>query len=299
MDGAEMIQTIEFSVLLANILAIGLPIIFMCLAILLLVFLRDGPTSRFRRYLSYLVKPPRLDQESSVSRNDKIRIFFYYLGIVLFLSSFVIGEFYEVVLDLLLPVTQGSSGSTREVTSIIFQSPFSAGWCGSLPWVGLDSYYETWQWIYVTGALTDNPGFLSQINLTLILFSMGVGFVFLIPLGLKRIRQSFLPSMFFFMTGMSIFTKAAISSLAYAAALAYGGVELGYSTFTVTGAMIPGLTSLVLVLLLLVIAMFGLFSFLGRRLWKAFYQDSRTRNWFTVYVALSFWMSIVLTILVV
>lgn len=105
--------------------------------------------------------------------------------------------------------------------------------------------------------------------------------------------------MLFFMTGMSIFTKAAISSLAYAAALAYGGVELSYSTFTVTGAMIPGLTSLVLVLLLLVIAMFGLFSFLGRRLWKAFYQDSRTRNWFTAYIALSFWMSIVLTILVV
>ncbi|MFW9768722.1 MAG: hypothetical protein ACFFEM_07845 [Candidatus Thorarchaeota archaeon] len=184
--------------------------------------------------------------------------------------------------------------------SVIFLSPFNAGWYGSLPWMsGLNTFHETWQWVYWTAAFTDNPGFLSQMNETLILFSMGVGLVFLIPLGIKRIRQSFMPSLFFFMTATMIFSKAAISSLAYAIALAYGGVELEISLISATGAMIPGLTDFVLVLLLMTLGMFGLFTFLGRRLWKWFYTDAASRKWFTVYIALSFWLSLVLTILVV
>jgi hypothetical protein len=294
-----MIQTIELPVLHATIIAIVLPILLVCLSILLVPILRDGSASRLRRYLSYLVNPPEDDIDSSSARKDRVRIFFYYIGIILFLTSFVIGEFYEVILDLTLPITQSSTGDIREAVAIVFQSPFNAGWFGSLPWIGLDMYHETWHWIYVTGAITDNPGFLSQVNETLIVSSMGLGLVFLIPLLIKRIRHSFLPSMFFFMTSMAILTKAAISSFAYAVVLAYGGVELEYISFTATGAMISGLTSFIVVLLLLVLAMFGLFTFLGRRLWKIFYSDSRSRNWFTVYLALSFWMTLVLTILVV
>jgi hypothetical protein len=294
-----MIQTIEIPILQASIIAIVLPIIFVCFFIFFIPTLRDGSASRLRRYLSYLVNPPFLANDTSSIRKDKARIYFYYLGIILFLVSFVISEFYEVMLDLFLPITQGSTGEMREAVSVVFQSPFSAGWFGSLPWMGLDMYHETWHWIYFTGAITDNPDFLHLISLRLIVYSIGVGLVFLIPLVLKRIRQSFLSSMFFFMIGMIILTKAAISSLAYAAALAYGGAELEYSIFTTTGAMIPGLVNWVLVLFLVVLAMFVLFTLLGRRLWKVFYSDSRTRNWFTVYIALCFWMVLVVTILVV
>jgi len=297
-----MIQTIEVSVVLANIVALALPIVFLCLFLLLIPSLSDGSKSKARRYLSYLVNPPQLGSTSPndiSAKGDRVKLFFYYLGFVLFLTSFVIGEFYEVMLDLILPLTQGSTGEMRNVVSVIFQSPFNAGWFGALPWIGLNTYHETWNWIYFTAALTDNPAFLSQINQTLILFSAGVGVVFLIPLRIKRIRHSFLPSMFFFMTGMAIFSKAAISSLAYALALMIGGVELEYSTFVVTGSMIPNLANFIAVLFLIVLAMFGLFTFLGRRLWKVHYGDSRSRNWFTVYIAMSFWLVLVLTILVV
>ncbi|MFW9768721.1 MAG: hypothetical protein ACFFEM_07840, partial [Candidatus Thorarchaeota archaeon] len=116
-----MIQILEISALLANIAAIGIPVVLLCLFLLLIPSLSDGSKSKARRYLSYLVKPPKLSLESREepsSREDKIRIFFYYLGILLFLIGFMIGELYEVVLDLALPVTQGSTGEMRDIVSV-------------------------------------------------------------------------------------------------------------------------------------------------------------------------------------
>ncbi|MGY5859704.1 MAG: hypothetical protein RTU63_10065, partial [Candidatus Thorarchaeota archaeon] len=210
-----MMEFIEFTVSQAEILAIAIPIIAVCVFILITPWLKNGSGSKFRRYLSYLVTPPRIDsnesetseQNSTVRRDDKVRLSFYYLAIVLFLVSFIIGEFYEVMIDLLLPVNQSSTGEFRIATSVIFQSPFNAGWVGELPWAGFTTYHETWDWIFFTTAITDNPNFLSTMVIILVLISVGVGLVFLSPLAIKSIRRSFLPSMFFFMTGMTIFTK--------------------------------------------------------------------------------------------
>ena len=105
--------------------------------------------------------------------------------------------------------------------------------------------------------------------------------------------------MFFFTTGMTIFTKAAASCLAYASALAFGGVELEYITMTATGGMIPELTTVVAIMFPIVLAMFAFFIVLGRKLWKTHYDDSKSRTWFMVYIALSFLLGIGVTILVV
>lgn len=302
----------DLTIFQATIIAIALPFIALSLFILITPRLRNGSGSRLRRSLSYLITPPRLESEISQSpedyseqkslvssRADKVKLFFYYLGVLLFLTSFMIGEFYEVMIDLLIPVAQSGTDETRIALMVIFQSPFSAQWLGSLPWIGVNTYHETWSWIFFTAAFTDNPTFLGSLISTLTLLSIGVGLVFLAPLAIKRIRYSFLPSMFFFLTGMTIFTKAATSCFAYAIALAFGNVELEYITLTATGSMISDLSTVIVVIFPIVIAMFALFIVLGRRLWQVHYADSKSRSWFMVYLTLSFWLGVALTIMVV
>ncbi|MFW9870457.1 MAG: hypothetical protein ACFFFO_05125 [Candidatus Thorarchaeota archaeon] len=287
-----MIQILELTEIQANIIAIVLPLIMVSVFILIIPSLRDGSSSTFRRYLSYSVKPPKIG-------SDKAKLYFYYSGIVLFLVSFMVSEFYEVILDLILPVTQGNTGEMREISTIVFQSPFNAGWIGSLPWLGRIMYHETWNWVYFTAAFTDNPDFLGTLNAYLTLFSIGVGIVFLAPLAIKTIRHSFLASMSFFTIGMAIFVKASVSSLAYAIALAFLNAELEFITIVATGSMIPDLWFTIVVQSLIVLAMFGFFAVLGRKLWRIYYPDSQSRTWFTGYIALNFLLGVIITILVV
>ncbi|MFX1483314.1 MAG: hypothetical protein ACFFCP_09005, partial [Promethearchaeota archaeon] len=168
-----MIQILEFDTIQASLIAIILPILAVCLFILILPTLRNGSNNKFRRYLSYLFSPPKLNsatpiEESTrnrlIQREDKIKLYFYYLGILLFLVTFMIGEFYQVMFDLLLPISQGTTGEVRVASVVAFQSIFSAGWIGTLPWLGQVAYHKTWEWIYFTAAFTDNLGFLSAVS---------------------------------------------------------------------------------------------------------------------------------------
>ncbi|MHA2021063.1 MAG: hypothetical protein ACW96N_05065 [Candidatus Thorarchaeota archaeon] len=314
-----MISILELPVFHAFIIAIALPVIVVCVFIIIIPWLRNGSGSKLRRYLSYSVSPPRIgslkaeapeddadNKDVSLWREIKVRLFFVYLGIAIFLISFMISEFYEVMIDLLLPVTQGSTGEMRTVTSVVFQSPFTAGWIGAMPWYGslpapsaLGTYHETWSWIFFTAAITDNPYFLESVVTVLLLISLGVGLAFLVPLAFKTIRHSFLPSMFFFMSGMAIFTKAAFSCFAYAWALVFGNASVQYGLLQVTGEMIPNLIDAIAFGIPIILAMFALFAVLGRKLWKTHYDDSESRTWFLVYITMSFWIGLALTILVV
>ena len=302
---------LEFTFSQAIIIALALPIIAMCLFILTIPWLRNGTGSKLRRYLSYFVSPPQLgsnrmevpesetEERVNLWREDKVRLFFFYLGVVLFLASFMIGEFYEVIFDLMLPVNQGSTGEYRTITSVIFQTPFNAGWIGKLPWTGYVTYHETWNWILFTSSLTDNPAFLSSIAIVLLLISIGVGLAFLSPLAMKSIRHSFLSSMFFFMTGMTIFTKVVAGYFAEALALVLLNVQLQYMHVVVTGDMIPYLAGLLLTGSVFLLGMFALFIVLGRKLWRVYYTDSKSRTWFMVYITLTFVLGLALTTIMV
>jgi hypothetical protein len=313
-----MISILELPVFHACIITIALPVILVCVCILIIPSLRNGSGSKVRRYLSYLVNPPRIgslkvdasddadNKDTAFWRELKVRLFFVYLGIAIFLISFMISEFYEVMIDLLLPVSQGSTGEMRTVTDVVFQSPFTAGWIGAMPWYGslptpsaLGTFHETWSWIFFTAAITDNPYFLESVITVLLLISLGVGLAFLGPLAFKTIRYSFLPSMFFFMSGMAIFTKAAFGCFAYAWALVFGNASVQYGLMRVTGDMIPNLIDAIAFGIPIILAMFALFVVLGRKLWNAHYDDSEFRTWFLVYITMSYWLGLALTILVV
>ncbi|MHA1963473.1 MAG: hypothetical protein ACXACG_11650 [Candidatus Thorarchaeota archaeon] len=314
-----MISILELSVNQTIIIAISLPIVALILFVLFNRSFSNVHGSAIRRYIAFLVTPPRIDtansshQEENVAqrssllrRRIKVSLFFVYVGIALFLISFVIGEFYEVFIDILLPVTQGSTGEARIVTSVVFQSPFNAGWVGSFPWYGslplpssLGTYHESWSWIFSTVAFTDNPYFFQTTFTVLLLLSFLVGLVFLAPLALKRIRHSFLSSLFFFMTGMMTFTKVAVGSLAQAWALLFGNAQIKIGLLTITGDMIPNLIQAIAFGIPIAFVMFAVFTLLGWKLWKNHYADAKSRRWFMLYISLSFWIGLALTIVLV
>jgi hypothetical protein len=310
---------LELSVFQATIIAIALPIVALGVFILIILWLRNGSGSRARRYLSYLVNPPRIgslkSSDSEVDANSKqvslwrelkVRLFFVYLGITIFLVSFMIGEFYEVFMDILLPVTQGSTGEARTVTSVVFQNLFTAGWIGAMPWYGglpapsgFGNFHETWSWIFITDLYTDNPLFFESVVTLLLVISFIVGMVFLAPLGIKTIRHSFVSSMFFLMTGIMTLTKAAFGCFAQAWALLFGNASITYGIRTATGDMFPKLMDAISFGIPILLAMFVLFVLLGNKLWKMHYDDLESRTWFLVYITMSFWIGLALTILVV
>lgn len=305
-----MIQILEVGADLATIIALALPLIAICLCILIIPSLRKSTGSKIRRYLSYLITPPQIgslktDEPETLRRQIKVRLFFVYIGIAIFLISFMIGEFYQVILDIILPVTQGSTGASRVVSSVVFLSPFSAGWVGSLPWYGafplpglIGTYHEPWRWFFATAAFTDNPNFMGTMVTVMLLFSAIVGIVYLAPLASKTIRRSFMPSMFFFMTSMMVFTKAAIDAFAQACSLAFLNGEIQIGLLVITGDMVPNLVQGILVSIPIILAMFGLFSLIGWKLWKVHYSDTNSRKWFMLFITLSFWLGLAVTIFV-
>ena len=94
-----------FSYVQAAVVAIALPIVAVGLFYLLIPRLKERSGGRLRRYLSYSITPPRIGSDSPEDeemqtpdmpwRNDKIRLYFYYITAVLFLVSFTISEFYD------------------------------------------------------------------------------------------------------------------------------------------------------------------------------------------------------------
>jgi hypothetical protein len=305
-----MIQMLEIGVNIAVIIAIALPLIAFSLCILIIPSLRNSSGSRLRRYLSYLITPPMIgslksNKPDSLKRQIKVRLFFLYLGIAIFLISFMISEFYQAILDIMLPVTQGSTGAERIVSSVVFQSPFSAGWIGSLPWYGalplpgiFGTYHEPWRWIFATAAFTDNPYFMETMLTVMLLFSVISGIVFLLPLASKTIRHSFLPSIFFLMVSMILFSKSAIDAVAQTCSLLFFDGQVQMGLIVVTGDMIPNLIQGILYGIPILLAMFALFSLIGWKLWKEHYPDTQSRNWFMLFIALSFWGGLALTIFV-
>ncbi|MFW9788626.1 MAG: hypothetical protein ACFFE2_16730 [Candidatus Thorarchaeota archaeon] len=309
-----MLSILEINPEYATIIGIVLPFAFIFGFLIFNRFLKDGTNGSIRRYLSYLVNAPRIglikfnDRKDiqSFKREIKVRLGLVYLGIGLFLFSFLIAEFYEVLLDIQLPVTQGNTGDARVVSSLVFQSPFIAGWIGSMPWygsfplpLGWGTYHETWDWIFFTAAITDNPNFMGSVSTVMLLMSFLVGSVFLAPLISKRIRTSFLSSLFFLVTGMSVFTKIILGFLAHALTLFFGNAQIQIGELIVSGSMIPDLNEMVAWGLVFVAGLYLLYSAMGWKLWQLHYPDMKSRRWFLGFITTSYWLGFILMMLTV
>jgi hypothetical protein len=63
--------------------------------------------------------------------------------------------------------------------------------------------------------------------------------------------------------------------------------------------MIPDLNEVRLIGFPIVLALFALFTVIGWKLWRVHYSDTRSRTWFIAFIALSYWLGLALTILLV
>ena len=235
------------------------------------------------------------------------RLLFIYGGILLFLLGNLFGEFYFLLVDVSLPVTQGSTGESRIWSSIVLNSPFSGGWMGFLPWYGnipvplnyLDTFHTTWSWILFTATFTDNPAFLDTVVWVVLSGTILSGVLFLSPLLLSAIRKSFIPSMFFFTTGMLISMKGIFSCFSQAFKLEFASGSITYGIHTFTKNSFNNVTDLLMSFLLplfsIMLVFFVFFALLGHKIWNQHYPNHQfSHYWFLLFITISFWGSLVI-----
>ncbi|MHA2602397.1 MAG: hypothetical protein AM324_009740 [Candidatus Thorarchaeota archaeon SMTZ1-83] len=309
---------LELTSFQAILLAFALPILLVSLFVLLYPSLKNGTGSRIRRYLSYTIVGPNIgplnpQKEDSpdgyreyLRRQLKLRLYLVYLAIGLFVLGSFVAEFYHVMSDLSLHVSQGSTGIARTWSSVAFLNLFDAGWVGSLPWYGAiplppanaPVFHDPWSWVFFTDTITDNPVFFESRVQGMLLMSAIVGLVFLLPLGFRTVRESFVPSLFYLTTSMLMTSRAILGLFAQGLSLGLGG-SIQYGIMVVTGVNFPGLDllQLVAVVMPIILALYAIFLFVGRRIWQIHYpSDHQSRRWFALYVSISYWLSLLLTI---
>ena len=239
------------------------------------------------------------------TRQVSYRLLLIYGSIVLFLLSNLIGEFYFLLADITHQVSQSSTGNTRVWSSFVFNSPFSGGWMGYLPWYGsvpfppsnLATYHDTWSWIFLTASITDNPTFRDNMVWSIILRCFLFGLLFLIPLVFGPFRKSFLPSMFFFSTGMLTSIRGLVTCLSQVSKLEFFSGSITYDVLTITKMDLNTTTNLfesfILPLLFGMLILFVFFLFLGCKIWRHHYPNHQfSHYWFMFYITLSFWGSL-------
>ncbi len=97
---------------------------------------------------------------------------------------------------------------------------------------------------------------------------------------------------------MLILTRAIFGCFAQALGLGLGGsIQYGIMVVTARDFMGLDLLSLLIVGIPILLALFGGFLYLGRRLWRIHYpNDKRSRRWITLYVSVSYWLSLLLMV---
>ncbi len=174
-------------------------------------------------------------------------------------------------------------------------------WYGNfpLPPMNLGTFHETWSWIFFTSTRTNNPAFLDDMVWGILIGSLLSGLLFLVPLLFGVIRKSFLPSMFFFSTGMLTTMKGVTSCFSQAFKLEFASGSVTYGIQTITKKNLESITDLLesflLPLFFVILILFVFFVLLGRKLWRHHYPNHQfSHYWFMFYITLSFWASLVI-----
>jgi hypothetical protein len=251
-----------------------------------------------------------------VGKELLFRLNFIYYIVLIFLFSSFLGELYQVLADrtlliLFTNIVEGSPPPSSVWSSIVIVSPFSSGFTGYQTWYGmypnpiLESpyYHSTWGWIFYTSGLFNNlfPNmqydfFGTSVNSLvftysslIVVFTLIIGGLFLLPLLWKNIRQSFLASLFFFEAGMVIGTKGVFSCFAQAWKIEVNGNLLQYGAFIISRSTIAA-QWVILGLLPIIIGLYFLFLWIGKKLWKVHYLEinSISKKTFLIAVSINF-----------
>jgi hypothetical protein len=317
-------KLIELGVQLAIITAIALPILTVCFVILLEPSLRKQSPRGVKHYLSYLFIAPEIlsfeDQNAAQPVSDiqktrlrnqlLVRLGYIYLFVSLFVICNILAQFYLVADDLLQPVTQGGTDFVRTWVSITIYGPFIGGWKGSLPWYGYSllpplngsTFHETWRWISFTQAVSSNSSIFGSSFSFLLITTVLTSTMFFVPLLLKSIRKSLVPSLFFYSTGVLIMTKSVFACLGQSLRLIFGET-ITYGVITInstTGQLLPNLHLAIVVCSALIIVMFFITIVLGRKIWHIHYPDNeKSMRWFISAIMIVYWLSLTFNVVMI
>jgi hypothetical protein len=306
---------IEITWSLATFLVYAIPALAIGLTIMIKVIVDRYPEKKGVRYLSRLTNPVTLEplepnSSAEITQGERrahltkqlgLRLVLVYLAIGLFLLSSVIGTFYYVMSDALMEVNQASTGALRIVSSVSLLNPFQGGWIGTQPWYGylplpsrnIEVLHDPWSWILFTCNFVDNPYFFQTEVIVMFGFTVIFGLVFLIPLAVKRIRQSFVASLFLFMTSMTTMTRVTFGLFAQAWRLDYAGEVITFGIHEIPGAEILQTTGSISYGITMILGLFIVFVLIGGKLWRNHYPDhQRSHHWFMFFVALCYWGSL-------
>ncbi len=299
-----------------------IPIIMYVLTIMIVKYSEKDSDSRLKRWFYLARTPIRLESLSDdtikqipeegkspyIRKEILLRLCVVYLVIGLFLLSNIIGTFYHVMADALLPMGQGSTGDMRTWSAIVLTTPFSGGWTGTFPWYGygfwppayIDAYNEPWNWIFHLAALSDNPGFFDGVAPYLFLIPLLLGVVLLLPLAKRSIRESFLPSFFHLHISMMVIMSSFFNCFAEAFALQVLASSITYGQYTVDAGDLNGLPLTMLITLIpILILAFAFFIGISYKIGKKQYGDSKKAQWLYVSnTAVFYWLSLLLAIVV-
>ncbi|MHA1958964.1 MAG: hypothetical protein ACW99U_01955 [Candidatus Thorarchaeota archaeon] len=305
---------LELPVAIAELLVYVVPVFIFGIIVTIVAIDRRGVSGNLRRAVSFLMNPfgtgvsesseaaPAMNGQNGPNKKGGLglRLQIAYLAIAIFLLSNLIGVFYYVMADVAMVITQDTNGLARIVTSVVVQTPFHGGWMGSLPWyggfplplAGVDTFHEPWSWIFFTAFIGDNPDLFNNLGNELLLYNYVVALVFLIPLLIRPIRKSFVPSLFLLATSMVTSTRAILGCLALALKVGYLGDTLQFGTFVVDGIQLTeAIPVLIGALLPWILGLFAGYMCLGFLLSRVhFRQQRRSQYWFLAYVALSYWI---------
>ena len=302
---------VELTITQAWVVVFSIPIVAFVSTILMDVILKRTEEGRLNSLLSFIMRSPQTlnDLESSENldissvRKQLLTVLgLVYTAIFLFLIVNILAEFYFVVGDATFPVTQGSTGALREVSKIVIETPWWSGWYGDLPWYngypsplpGTDTFHNTWEWVLFTAFFVDNPVFLEVFISLLNISALIAASTFLLPLLLRRVRDSFIPSFFLLTMGIFTYIRPQLGLFAQAFAFQFEGETLQFGSMVQGGTVFVGNTAIGLMSssLLLIILVGVIFVVVGGFLWKRHYPEkSRSHIWFMLLLSLGYVIS--------
>ncbi len=307
---------IFLSPLYTLLIAIAIPVSSVAITLLISKFAKCSQNERVRRFCSTIMKPSpfallakesclsSIEYSSNLKRQITYRLGLMYFFIGLFLLSNVISVFYQVVADLGMYYIDPNF-TPRCWSGIALESPFLGGWIGSFEWYGqsflppanANIFHETWSWIFFSAGLTTDTTFFFGAVRSVLVFTFIFSLLFLLPLAKRSIRQSVIPSLFFFCTGMAIATRGIFGLFGQALNLEFAHELLRYGVVVVSSGqlLVTSEFAIISILTPVVIALFIVFFIGARKLWMVHYPHKHSAlNWFSVYIALQYWISLLL-----
>ena len=284
---------------LAIMLAFLIPISFYLFLSLALYSKRCEFRNRFGRIGKILYNPiltSKTENSDNIQDSEAINrsLILFFVGTVVFILANILAIFYLTLIDVIQVITVDNEGVAGSVSFILLEDPFHGGWLGSLPWYGAypmpllghEVPHETWEWILFVGVAWNNLVFLEgriiEIGINLMIISL----FFLVPLLLRPVRESFIPSILLFVSGTLIALRGFFGLFIKAISVVYFGamLEMGHMSYGLLEMGAESFIQIIVTSLSLILMGLVLFTVLGIRFWKSHFKDTGiSTKWFALF----------------